>query len=241
MKKADREQIKEWLEGGGNLEKGLRLFLKLRSNAPAYRIVRTNPQANKTIAVRLLLKAYGIDSNSVIILKTKPKEPLKIETQSQTTETPKFRDMFPFLNEPNTPAELKILAADKITSYKKYVDAHKQLNACVSIEQCYLTAKEIIENYLENQLITTEFKHYMETKKVLGKHKIFDIYKKIQLIRAKRANEIIKEQKRTINRINRIKYEINKGNKPHLQTERERSLRENEVILAEINRIIDGI
>ncbi|MDR2683999.1 MAG: hypothetical protein LBB53_01295 [Prevotellaceae bacterium] len=248
MKLSDRSQVKEWLESGADLDKGLFLFLKLCKKTSAYRIVRSHPEANRVIAVRMLLRAYGADGKCVVVFKSKPFEPVCLTSKTaasfskaETVSTQKFREMFPFLDEPNTPAELKILAADKITAYRKYTSAYSRLNDCTSIEECYLSAKEVVENYLEDRLITSEFKYYIETKKILGKHCIFDVYKNLQSIRRKSAKEIFNEQKKIINRINRIKYEINKGDKPHKLTEREQSLRKNEVYLSEINRIIDGL
>ncbi len=156
-------------------------------------------------------------------------------------ELPKFREQFPFLSEPACPPELKILAADKITAYRNALVAHQQLTGCQTIEECVVTAQAIVDNWIENELIFEEFRYYAERKKILGKHPIFNEMKKMQALRKATAKDIFKKKKNLTDKINRIKFEIKKGDKPHLLAEREKRLRETEHLAAEVDRIIEGL
>lgn len=102
----------------------------------------------------------------------------------------RFRDEFPFISDPNLPADLKILVTDKFNHYHDFADAHKELFAKVvepylvdkkedvSEEQItndviFGLAKVAVENFEMDQLIYDEFVHYRDNNKVLGVHPIF--------------------------------------------------------------------
>ena len=93
---------------------------------------------------------------------------------------------FPFLNDKDCPDELKILMADKITAWNRYLETHAYLQKIEtgevkeSDEHKAELAKEAIFYFDENQKIYDELNVYAETGKVLGKHPIF---KRLQLTR----------------------------------------------------------
>lgn len=102
----------------------------------------------------------------------------KIDAQSIRVE-------FPFLSESNCPDEFKILVADKITAWNRYLELQEQIAAAERGEAPkgdYLAelAKEAVVSFDENQRIYDELNAYAETGKVLGKHPLF---KRLQLTR----------------------------------------------------------
>ena len=109
-----------------------------------------------------------------------------------------IRVEFPFLNEKDCPDELKILMADKITAWNRYLGIQEYLQKIETgevqepAEHIAELAKEAIEYFDENQKIYDELNCYQTTGKVLGVHPIF---KKLQLSReveTMTADELIK-------------------------------------------------
>lgn len=109
-----------------------------------------------------------------------------------------IRVEFPFLKEKDCPDEFKILVADKITAWNKYLHCHDLLSRIESgdlvftDEEKVFIAQEAVESFAENQKIYNELNCYQTTGKILGVHPIF---KKIQLTReieTMTADELIK-------------------------------------------------
>jgi len=91
----------------------------------------------------------------------------------------KLREEYTFLNEPDCPNDLKILVADKISAYKRYQDAHAQLQQAkegqITLsdkEQLELT-KTSTEAFAQSEAIKKELDHYQENKVILGEHPTF--------------------------------------------------------------------
>lgn len=101
------------------------------------------------------------------------------ESTEEKSEEPKFREDYPFLNNPDIPNEFKILAADKITAYKNLMDAREALQKAangetkLSQEDVAILTQQAAEADELNSLIHEEFEHYQNTGEVLGKHPIF--------------------------------------------------------------------
>lgn len=109
-----------------------------------------------------------------------------------------IRVEFPFLNDKDCPDELKILVADKITVWNRYLEIQEHIQKAEAGEVVENTdtlailAKEAVESFDENQKIYDELNCYQTTGKVLGVHPIF---KKLQLSReveTMTADELIK-------------------------------------------------
>jgi len=230
--------VNEWIKAGARTKDGIRLFIRLRGETPFGRIVRRFPDGNSHLVIRALFRIAGKEVKEFVEVKEVVAIPLTIEA---TPAAPKFREQFPFLSEPTCPPELKILAADKITAYRNAVVAHQRLSDCKTLQECAITAQAVVDNWIENELIFEEFRYYGDMRKVLGKHPIFAEMKKIQELRKMPAGKIFKTKENLTTKINRIKYEIKKGDKPHLLAEREKRLRETEHLLAEVDRIIEGL
>ncbi|TNE31760.1 MAG: hypothetical protein EP346_00150 [Bacteroidetes bacterium] len=69
---------------------------------------------------------------------------------------------------------MKLLISDRISAYHRYVIAHEQLYNCSTPEQFTVVAGKLIEDFLENQLIHKELKHYNDTRTLLKEHPIFE-------------------------------------------------------------------
>lgn len=107
-------------------------------------------------------------------------EPAAPVAQSEPAPVqPAFREEYPFLKDLNCPDELKILAADKITFYNAYAEAHQKLQQATTGELT-LTDDEKLElaqiaedNFAKNEAIREEFDYYAAEGKILGKHPVF--------------------------------------------------------------------
>ncbi|MBR2624137.1 MAG: hypothetical protein IKC96_03280 [Paludibacteraceae bacterium] len=133
-----------------------------------------------------------------------------------------------------------MLAADKITAYRNYTSAHQSLFDCTSLESCFVVAKKVVENFIENRKIHSELAYYKEHHVVLGKHPIFEEVKRIAELRQLPVAELFRRKTNLEEAIWRVQSEIRKGNKPHLLSEREQRLSAKRRELAEVERIISG-
>lgn len=226
MAKSDLEPIVlEWIRAGAEVQSGLLLFSQCSRNTRIPVMVRRNPTKYRPLLLQRLCEAAGIEPPQM--------EPAPIERR-------RFRDDFPFLREPDCPAELKILAADKITAHERYLHAHDRLFDCTTLDECYRTAQEAIATFQENRAIFAELDYYREHRSVLGKHRIFEHIQRLRTFEKMGIVELIAEQRRLRSAIWRIDSEIKKGDKPHLQAEREQRRRQKEGLLAEVSKLIDA-
>lgn len=213
------KEIRQWLDSGAEVQEGLRLLNLYAPNKHLARLVSLSPARYKPLLVRTLTA--------------------KLPNVASSAAAPvSFREDWPFLQNPDCPNELKILATDKITAYRNYVAAHEQLFNCVTLEECYTTAKKVIENYIENRNIRSELAYYKEHGTVLGKHSIFNEVKHLAELRQLPVPELFRRKENLEEAIWRIGNEIRKGTKPHLLESRERRLKAKQRELAEVQRII---
>ncbi len=223
MNDSSTAAIRTWLRAGAEVTSGLLLFSQFSNNTRFAALVRMKPAKYRPLLIGKLCALAGI---------TPPQE---IQPARR-----RFRDDFPFLRAPDCPPELKILAADKITVHGRYIRAHERLFDCTTLDECYTTAREAIENFLENRAIFQELDYYREHGSILGKHRIFEYLHRRQQLHALNVVELLAEQRRLRSSIWRINDEIKKGTKPHLQAEREQRRHQKEALLAEVDKLIDA-
>lgn len=212
-------EVGRWLYSGAGVQEGLRLLNIYAPNRHLETLVRLNPDKYRALLVKVL-SACSEDASGI-------------------TRPGAFRNEWPFLNEPDCPLELKVLAADKITAYHNYVSAHRELFGCETLEECFETAKKVIENYRQNRKILSEFAYYKEHHTCLGKHPIFKTARHLAEMRKMSIVGLLKKKKNIEGNIWRIKSEIRKGDKPHLLEEREARLKTKELELSEVNKMIE--
>ena len=214
--------IHRWLMSGAEVQEGLRLLDIYAPNAHLHRLVSLRPDKFKHLLIQKL-SALAAQSSSPVLLHSNRSS---------------FREQWSFLDEEGCPNELKILVADKITAYRNYTSAHRKLFSCTSRQDCFATAKKVVENFLENRKILSELAYYKEHHTLLGKHPIFGEVKRLVELRRLPITELFRRKTNLEEAVWRIQSELKKGNKPHLDTARDRRLQKKRRELAEVNRII---
>lgn len=227
----NKELIIQWLKAGAIYQDGVLLFKKIHGNRHPLLILLKEESRLKALVLKQVLRA--LKENDPVAIANTP-EPVK------TIEKPKLREDFAFLSDPDCPAELKILAADKITAYHNYVSGHEKLFDATSKQEQFDAVKFTVENFMENRRIIKELEHYKKHKKILGDHRIFKSMERVQELRKLNVLELVKLQGKLNQNIWRIKSELAKKDKRHLDAEREASIRDKQFELTEIKRILEG-
>ena len=216
-----KDEIRQWLDSGAEVQEGLRLLSLVAPNKHLAKLVSLNPKRYKPLLIQSLASVIEPATNS---------SPVR----------PSFREDWPFLSDCDCPNELKILVADKITTHRRYVEAHEKLYDCTTPDECFSVAKNLIENYIENRKIHSELAYYKAHRKILGKHPIFEEVKRCNELRHLPISSLFRRKENLEEAIWRINSEIRKGNKPHLLPRREQRLAAKQRELSEVNRIIDN-
>lgn len=215
-------EIDRWICSGAEVTEGLRLLSIYAPNKWLDALVRKAPKEYSHLLKKALL-------------------PFATEVPfSQTlTKGGRFREDWPFLSEPDCPTELKALAADMITSWHNYVNAHEDLFKCTTPEECFEAGKKTVRNFYQNSVSRTEFQYYKEHQRILGKHPIFALTKKLENLRRMPITELIRKRRNVQDSIWRAEREIKKGDRPDLKVSREERLSRLRMTLNEINRMIE--
>ena len=158
---------------------------------------------------------------------------------SPLTSEKKLRDRWPFLNEPDCPVELQALITRRITRYHEYSNLYPQLRDCQTLTECADVAGRLLDAYLDNQAIFRELEYYQKHRKVLGRHPMFRHFSQIYKLRSMSVRDLIREQQKTRDNIWRVRSELRKGDKPHLEEKRRAKLQEYEMKLQEINNLLN--
>ena len=153
--------------------------------------------------------------------------------------SPRLRDRWPFLDEPDCPVELQVLITRRITRYHEYSNLYPQLRDCQTLTECTDVAGRLLDAYLDNQAIFRELEYYQKHRKVLGRHPMFRHFSQIYKLRSMSVRDLIREQQKTRDNIWRVRSELRKGDKPHLEEKRRAKLQEYEMKLQEINNLLD--
>lgn len=248
-----KDEILNWIKQGCEMQSGIKLYAKYAFNDHFLRLLKLNPAGNRNMLEYQLCKLVGISEKEFSKLKNTGhgkniKEPGKskssnkqqrLRSKEKVNKSPKLRDEWPFINEPECPPEFKILISDKITAYHAYKNAHEKLYDCTNLKECFEIGGTIVQNYLENRLIHEELDYYAKNKKVLGKHPIFAHLKNVQHLKGLNIIELYDKYKKLEHNVWRIESEIKKGDKPHLDQERKNSLKYKKAELAEIKRLLN--
>lgn len=214
-------EIEKWLDAGAEVREGLRLLDIYAPNDHLHRMAERYPDKYGRILRQVLSSLLP-----------------KRVAEAAVRTSGYFRRQWPFLSDPACPPELKILAADKITAYHNYVEAHENLFSCTSEDDCYLVAKKLIKNYTEDAEIFREFSHFKESGTILGKHPIFKRMKDLEAIRKMNAVDLMKERDNLREGISRLEFRIRKGDRPDLEDGRRDLIREKKARLDEIEKMI---
>src|SRR5690606_27247449 len=181
--------VHNWLLGGADPEVGLRLFLDyVKPALPIARIVSKHP-ARHVQAIRVaLLKKADLPLDMSIVSSSG-----RASRESQQASGGKIRSDWPFLSAPECPPELKLLISDKITAYRNCIQEYGRLPDAATPAEQLNTARALVTNFIANHEIYRELKHYKDTGKVLGEHKIFAQYKRIKDLRNHNTMDLFKK------------------------------------------------
>ena len=135
--------------------------------------------------------------------------------------------------------ELEALASRKFTKYRAYVRLHRQLRDCESLEDCARVAGELVDKYIDNRLIWQELTWYKEHGSLLGKHPAFAEFRRRRELNNLPVKELVKRQRQVEMNIWRVKSELAKGDKPHLDATRRERLAGYEKERADIVRLLE--
>jgi hypothetical protein len=230
MDGAIKDKVQRWLLEGASTSEGLRLIQEANAPSHVLRLIRSNPLANRQVMITYLCRLYKIETNYEVCTRS----PGIVVTRKSES----FRDEFPFLNEPTCPPELETLASRKFAKYHGYVNLHKRLRDCTSLKECADTSRQLIDNYLENREIWEELNYYKEHHTPLGKHPIFKEFTRRKELLSLSVKELMLRKSKIENNIWRVKDEIKKKDKPHLDALRAERLVSYETELAEVNRLL---
>lgn len=219
------DDIRQWLEAGAEVHEGLRLLNIYAPNKFLMQLVSLRPERYRSLLVRNLSALLPAEEKAKTI-------PLASQFS--------FRKEWPFLQDADCPSELKVLAADKITAYHNYVTAHELLFECVTLDECYETAKKLIENYVENRKIISEFAYYKEHHTLLGKHPIFGELNRLAELRQLPLPELFRRRENLTKDIWRLRKQVTERLQPHLLPAREARLAARQQELNAIDKMLAG-
>ena len=135
--------------------------------------------------------------------------------------------------------ELEALASRKFTKYRAYVRLHRQLRDCTSLEDCAKVAGELVDNYIDNRLIWEELTWYKEHGSLLGKHPAFAEFRRRKVLMEMPVKQLMTRLRQVEMNIWRVKSEMAKGDKPHLDATRRERLAGYEKERADIVRLLE--
>lgn len=150
-----------------------------------------------------------------------------------------FRDEFPFLDRPGCPVELEALASRKFTKYRAYVRLHRQLRDCTDLAQCTKVAGELVDNYIDNRRIWQELNWYKEHGTLLGKHPAFAEFRRRKQLNFMPVKQLMERLRQVEMNIWRVRNEMAKGDRPHLDAMRRERLAGYEKERADILRLLE--
>lgn len=228
-----KDEVITWLMSGAEVKKGVVLMQRAGAPFSAIRMVETHPERNGMVIRTWLMNRFGIIPSDL------HSDGDKSIRQNGCQTSHAFRDDFPFLNDPDCPVQLEALASRKITRYHEYVKLHSQLRFCQNLQQCSLLCGQVINSFIENRAIYAELNYYKEHHALLGKHPIFASYNRRKDMLNMSIKDLVKRKTQLEDNIWRVKNEIKKGTKPHLDVSRRERLYSYQAELAEVNRLLN--
>ena len=221
-----------WLNAGAIFSDGVLLYKRFFGDDHPFLILLKKETEAKRKILKYALRSYARRNPGD---QPEPELPAHIQLEKPK---PKLREDYAFLSDPDCPNELKILASNKITAYHNYKSGHQKLFDCCNVVEQLEAAKFVTENFLENRLIQKELEYYKQHKSVLADHPIFKSLKRLKELSKMSVVDLIKLRENLKHSIWRIQSEIKKGDRKHLQVERERSIKEKEFEILEITRLL---
>ncbi len=139
---------------------------------------------------------------------------------------------------PGCPVELEALVTRKFTAYNTYVRLYSEIPSCTSLDQCAVLARRLIDAYIDNRDIWQELDYYKQHGVVLGKHHAFTEFRRRRELNKLSVIELYKRAERIRGNIWRAQSEIDKGDRPHLDAERQQRIEAYKRELQDIERLL---
>lgn len=256
-----RAAVIQFIKAGALPKEGYRLFAVIYgANHPFLKLARHLTPITHAILVTTLARQHNIKlavtpsssqslpkktvtlnlSQGPSVKTTKPIESSQGLSVKPSPQKFSFREKFPFLNNPDCPQELKVLATDSITTYHNYVAAHAALFDATTKEEEFEAVKTCVENYIENRQVFREFNYYNKHKAVLGLHPIFKQFNELAKLRKLLPIELPLKLKKLEHNIWRIQSQLKNKKEKHLVVAREKSLQSKKAQLQEVKRLIES-
>ncbi|WP_282635790.1 hypothetical protein [Sphingobacterium thalpophilum] len=230
--------VYNWLLGGADPTVGLRLFMDFTEpNKSVANIVSRNPEKHVQLIKTALLKKAGIPLDFQVSQNHANTEIRTNKIESNRKEQYRVRTQWPFLADPECPYELKLLISDKITIYSTCVKAYEALSDAEESQLCN-QLRILVTNFVDNYKIYRELQHYKTTKKTLGEHPIFAQVQRIKDLRNLNTMELFKKKKNLEFAIWRNTSKINKDQRQDLLQKRQDKIKELQMQLSEVNRLL---
>jgi len=185
-----KERVIEWAQSGGDFRDGLSLFLTFNRNVFYVRNIEAKgvTRGMETLVSEFAIKTKiaagvihemirnsgGPQKRAQIIAPQPAPRPIISEREKRTI---KLREEFPFLGNKDCPDEMAIVVNKMLTAYDDYRGKRERLYE-VNVndrEQCYQTAREILDAYILNRQCWDELNHYKIHGNALGKMPEFKI------------------------------------------------------------------
>ena len=220
-------EIDRWIAKGAGVQEGLRLLAKYRPNPYLARMVEKDPARYASLLRRTLTGEHrpSVEENPAAAA-----PPVRIRGT--------FREEWPFLDRDDCPAELKILAADMITSWRTFAREHEKLYLCTSPELCLDVAKKCIKSYCQNRRIHSEFAFYKNSGQILGKHPIFAESRRLEELRQSSVLDLERKRRNLRDSIWRLRRLMKSGDNPAMDAARQDLLSLKEQQLEEVEKMI---
>lgn len=224
--------VYNWLISGADPKVGFRLFVEYGNALDSVKnLLSLNPEKHIQIIKATLCRIAEIKyipTNDVV------------KNPSYTVETKrKFRDDYPFLADPTCPPELKIIVGDKITYFHNYCEAYDDLQKANNDRDHLKSVSYLVETFIKNRNITAELDYYAKHTQILGKHPIFEEYKRIKTFRKLSPRELVRLKSNLKNNIYRNQKKLREDHREDLRLQREENLRKQQIELAEIDRLLE--
>jgi hypothetical protein len=147
---------------------------KLKNDELIDLIQKLKPEFKRKNENKAALIAILIEQEAAFEASLKKPEAEKATVISELPEPVKqaikLRADYPFLAERDCPPVLKALVGEKLEAYDSFRHAHEDLFTAGTFKEQEEAALAVIDNYLNNQVIFDELKHYLENKALLGVH-----------------------------------------------------------------------
>jgi len=223
--------VHNWLISGADPEVGFRLFMDYcKPNKAISRVISKDIVKHIQIVKKSLLKAANLPYGYAVASKAIP--------QSNTRDTVKVRDQWPFLADPECPPELKLLISDKITAYRNCVQEYSKLSSATNAQEQLNTTRSLVANFINNYNIYKELKYYKDNSVVLGEHSIFASFKRIKDLRNLSTMDLFKKKKNLEHAIWRNESKIKSEKREDLLFSRNEKIKELKLQLAEVGRLL---